>query len=320
MPVHPDLAAFLELAELGRLSGATRALHEMPVAEGRLAFEQASAILDPTPPGALQVTELSVPVADGSRLPARLYRRPDAEGQVLPVLFYLHGGGYVVGSLDSHDSVCRRLAASGRFAVFAASYRRAPEHPFPVPLDDTIDAANWLAEQASALQLDRQRVIFIGDSVGASLATVLTLTAVREPTQLNLRPCAQMLLYPVTDVSCERASHRQYAEGYLLETETLRWFYQQYLGARGAATDWRVSPLLQPELAGLPASYVAVAQFDPLHDEGVAYAQALQDAGVQVSLQRVEGLTHDYLRMSGMVADVEAIYAQIDAWAWAQVN
>ncbi|CAM4122987.1 alpha/beta hydrolase [Pseudomonas wadenswilerensis] len=320
MHVHPDLAAFLELAELGRLTGSNRPLHELPVTQAREVFEQASAVLDPTPPALLTVSELTLPARDGVLLPARLYRRPGSDSKPLPVLFYLHGGGYVVGSLDSHDSVCRRLAASGCFAVFAPSYRRAPEHGFPVPLNDTLDAANWLATQAAALQLDSQQVIFIGDSVGASLASVLSLTAVHHRDQLNLAPRAQMLLYPVTDLSRERDSHRTYAEGYLLETATLRWFYRQYLGAHGSATDWRVSPLLHPDPRGLPPTYLAVAGFDPLHDEGLAYAQALEQAGVALTLRRVEDMTHDYLRMSGMVADVEAIYAELENWALNQLG
>ncbi|UVK85180.1 alpha/beta hydrolase [Pseudomonas sichuanensis] len=318
MPVHPDLAVFLELAELGRLSGATRALHELPVDQAREVFEQASDILDPTPPGDLQVTAHEVLLDDGQVLAARLYR-PRGAQRALPVIFYLHGGGYVVGSLDSHDSICRRLAAGGRFAVFAPAYRRAPEHPFPGPLDDVRGAANWLAGQAQALQLDAGRVIFAGDSVGASLATVLAIIAAREPERLQLQPKGQLLLYPVTDISRERASHQQFAEGYLLETETLRWFYQQYLGTAGRADDWRVSPLLQADLSGLAPAYLAVAEYDPLFDEGLAYAQALREQGNALTLQVAEGLTHDFLRMSGMVEEVGAIYAGLLDWASARV-
>lgn len=319
MPVHPDLAVFLELAELGRHSGTTCALHELPVEQAREVFEQASDVLDPTPPGDLRVTTHQVPLGEAHGLTARLYRPQSAQG-VLPVIFYLHGGGYVVGSLDSHDSICRRLAAQGRFAVFAPAYRRAPEHAFPGPLDDVLAAANWLAGQAQALQLDAEKVVFAGDSVGASLATVLAITAVREPERLQLQPKAQLLLYPVTDVSRERASHQRYAEGYLLETETLRWFYRQYLGTSGRADDWRVSPLLHADLSGLAPTYLAVAEYDPLFDEGLAYAQALREQGNALTLQVAEGLTHDFLRMSGMVEEVGAIYAELLDWASARVS
>lgn len=318
MPVHPDLDAFLELAELGRLSGATQALHELPVAQARAIFEQASGVLDPTPPGDLQIMSLQLPMADGEALAARLYRAANAPAN-LPVMLYLHGGGYVVGSLDSHDSICRRLAAGGEFAVFAPAYRRAPEHPFPGPLEDVLAAANWLAEQGASLGLDTDRAIFIGDSVGASLATVLAIIAAREPQRLKLQPRAQMLLYPVTDISRERDSHQRHGQGYLLETETLRWFYRLYLGEHGTADDWRVSPLRQTDLGGLAPAYLAVAEYDPLHDEGLAYGQALQAQGVAVTQVVAQGLTHDFLRMSGMVGEVGEIYAGLRDWALARV-
>ena len=181
MPLHPDLAGFLELVEFGRLTGKSHPMHSLPVAEARLEFERASAILDASPPEAVAVQALRIASRDGQSIPGRLYRRPGSESRVLPVLLYLHGGGYVVGSLDSHDSVCRRLALAGDFAVLAPDYRLAPEYPFPTAVEDCLDSANWLLEHAAKLNLDATRVAVGGDSVGASLATVLAISAVHAP-------------------------------------------------------------------------------------------------------------------------------------------
>jgi len=313
MSLHPDLAAFLELVEFGRLSGASRAMHELTVEQARSDFEASSLIIDPSPPSDLAVTALQVPTRDGALLPARLYRRQDASAEQ-PVILYFHGGGYVVGSLDSHEAVCRRLACLGAFAVLAPTYRRAPEHPFPTAQRDTEDAVSWLAEAAPSLGLDRQRVVFAGDSVGASLAAGLAIAAALPEAGLALRPLAQLLFYPVTDISQERDSHQRHAEGYLLETQTLRWFYQHYAPNLADRQDWRASPLQARDLPALAPAYVGLAGFDPLYDEGLAYAQYLQASGTPVTLRIEQGLTHDYLRMAGIVGAVEGIYRDLGQW------
>ncbi|KPG69743.1 alpha/beta hydrolase [Pseudomonas synxantha] len=312
MPLDPDLEGFLELAQMGRLTGKSQPMHTLSVEQARREFEQTSAILDPSPPGSVAVTELTVTARDGHVLPARLYRAPGTAQ--LPAIVYIHGGGYVVGSLDSHDSICRRLAASGQYAVFAPAYRLAPEAGFPTAVNDTLDAANWLAEQAGNLQLDSRRITVAGDSVGATLATVLAITAVKTPQQLAFKPWAQLLFYPVTDTSRQRNSHRQYAEDYLLETATLEWFYQHYCPHVQQRLDWRVSPLLAGGLTALAPAYISLAQYDPLYDEGQAYAHLLEASGTAVTLQVQSGLTHDFLRMNGITSAVAGIYAEVLSW------
>ncbi|MHC6226525.1 alpha/beta hydrolase [Pseudomonas sp. X10] len=314
MPLDPDLEGFLELAQLGRFSGKSRPLHELPVAQARADFEQTSQVLDPCPPAAVSVTELSIPTRDGQQILARLYRASGYSGDAQPSLLYFHGGGYVVGSLDSHDSVCRRLAASGQQAVLAPAYRLAPESPFPTAVEDALDAANWLAEQARSLGLDNRQVTVAGDSAGATLATVLAITAVQQPQQIQLVPKAQLLFYPVADTSCQRDSHRRYAEDHLLETATLEWFYQHYSRDPAQHLDWRISPLLAELNGALAPAYISLAEYDPLYDEGMAYARHLQATGTIVTLQIQKGLTHDFLRMGGIVGDVAAIYAAADDW------
>lgn len=312
MSLHPDLAAFLELVEFGRLTGKSKPLHELGVNAARAEFAATSAILDPAPPADLEVLELSFTTRDGAHLPARLYRRHAVAAGVQPVTLFFHGGGFVVGSLDSHDTVCRRLASTGAAAVLAPAYRLAPEHPAPTALDDALDSANWLASVATELGLDANRVTFAGDSVGATLATSLALIAAHEPARIAIRPLCQLLFYPVTDMSRQRESHRLYAEGYLLETDTLEWFYSHYCAAH--RNDPRLSPLLAEHLPALAPAYISLARFDPLVEEGLAYAERLRASGTQVHLDIQEGLTHDFLRMTGIVAEAAQVYVHCTDW------
>lgn len=312
MALDPDLEGFLELVQLGRLSGKTRPLHALDVAQARSDFASASGILDPAPPGDLQVIELSVASRDGQAVPMRLYRHAQRAAGLQPAILYFHGGGNVVGSLDSHDAVCRRLASSGRHAVLALGYRLAPEHPYPTAVNDALDAADWLVEQAPALGIDSQRISVAGDSAGATLATVLALSA--QHGNCRLAPCAQLLFYPVTDITRERDSHRRYAEDYLLERETLRWFYSHYCPEPAQRDDWRASPLLAGHAAPMIRTYISLAEYDPLFDEGQAYAQRLQASGTEVTLRVEQGLTHDFLRMGGICSRVGGIYTEVEHW------
>jgi acetyl esterase len=314
MPLDPDLEGFLELAELGRLSGKSQPMHALSVQQARDEFEQTSQVLDPCPPGAIEVTELSIPTRDGQSMSARLYRSSSQQFDLQPAVLYFHGGGYVVGSLDSHDSICRRLAASGQQAVLAPAYRLAPQAPFPTAVNDALDAANWLAEHAAQLNIDNRRVSVAGDSAGATLATVLAISAVLQPQLIHLRPKAQLLFYPVTDASRQRPSHQRYGEGFLLESETLQWFYQHYSADAEQLKDWRISPLLTPDLQALAPAYVSLAEYDPLFDEGLAYAERLSATGTNVTLNIQHGLTHDFLRMSGISEAIQGVYAAVDEW------
>ncbi len=314
MPLDPDLEGFLELAEMGRLSGKSKPMHQLTPQAARAEFDLTSQILDPSPPGAINVSALQIPTRDGHQLAARLYRKAGTEQSALPVILYFHGGGYVVGSLDSHDSICRRLAANGRHAVLAPAYRLAPEYPFPTAVHDAVDSANWLAGHGAELQLDSRQVIVAGDSAGATLATVLAISAVQSPEEMVLKPQAQLLFYPVTDTQRTRPSHQRYAEGYLLESETLQWFYRHYTPDTVQRGDWRTSPLLAQGLSALAPAYISLAEYDPLYDEGLEYAELLQNTGTPVTLLTHNGLTHDFLRMSGITGDIAGIYSAVDRW------
>ena len=314
MPVHPDLAAFLEMAEFGRLSGSSKALHELTAVEARETFELTSELFQSPVPEGVKVQALRLPARNGRTLSARLYRKPCSDPNGLPVLLFFHGGGYVVGSLQTHDSVCAQLAAASGWAVLAADYRLAPEHPFPAAFEDAEDAVNAIPALASDFALNTARVVFAGDSVGASLAASLAIQAANMQSSLTVKPVAQLLFYPVTDMSREQQSHRTFAEGYLLESLTLQWFYRQYCPDPASRLDWRASPLLARDIAEVAPAYVSLAAFDPLYDEGVLFAEHLKEHGVPVHLETEHGLTHDFLRMTDMVATVPEIYRRVGAW------
>ncbi|WP_338919858.1 alpha/beta hydrolase [Pseudomonas silesiensis] len=318
MAVLPELEAFLELAEFGRLTGKSRPMHEQTPQQARIDFEASSGFLD-TPLDSITCENFTLAARDGHSLSARLYRGGKSIDGLQPVMLYFHGGGYVVGSLDSHDALCRRLAAQGGFALLTVDYRLAPEWRFPTPVQDACDAGNWLVREGAALGLDATRVAVAGDSVGATLATVLSIMAVREPAELLLKPKAQVLVYPVTDATTKRASHRDFAEGYLLETPTLDWFYAHYARTTQDLADWRCSPLLTADLSGLAPALVYLAGHDPLHDEGLAYAELLRAAGNEVTLLEQPGMTHDFMRMGGLLSEVEGIHAQVAGWVRARV-
>jgi acetyl esterase len=306
MSLNSEVAAFLDLVEDSQ--GGAMAFHQGTPAQACRAFEQSSQQMRWDVPE-VQVNEVQHRARDGGELTLRVYRPLDCE-TVLPVLLFLHGGGFVVGSLDSHDGICREFCARTPCAVLSVGYRRAPEHKFPVALHDCADALKWLREHADEFGLDLSRLVFGGDSVGATLATVLALEA-REPDAL--KPCLQLLCYPVTDASQHRESMDVFGEGYLLESATLEWFYQHYARSSEDRRDWRFSPLLCTDLAGAAPAYVALAGFDPLVDEGRAYAARLASVGGLLACREFEGHVHDFLRMRMVTEEVEGIYQELVA-------
>ncbi|MFJ4051345.1 alpha/beta hydrolase [Pseudomonas hunanensis] len=307
MALHPELEAFLDLAD-DNAAGGSGPFHESTAQQARAVFEQTTQQLAWEAPQDIDWQDIDVQSRDGQPLPLRLYLPRGHVPGTLPLMVYFHGGGYVVGSIDSHDGVCREFCSRTPCAVVSVGYRRAPEHKFPTALHDCADALAWLHEQAPRLGLDRQRVIFAGDSVGASLATTLATQAVHHSHEVALRPLVQMLCYPMTDASRRSVSVELFAEGYLLESDTLEWFYTQYANTPQDREDWRFSPLLTPNLAGVAPALVVLAGFDPLLDEGREYVARLQEQAVEVAVIEYEGLTHDLLRLRSVVADIGEIH------------
>jgi acetyl esterase len=259
-------------------------------------------VLTPEPPAVDAAHDFAIDGPKGP-IPVRIYRpvgaqRSDAGGAALPVTLYFHGGGWVLGDLETHDFVCRSFAARSGAAVVAVDYRLAPEHKFPAAAEDAVAAWRWLAGgRAAGLGLDGRRVAVAGDSAGGNLAAVVALTA-RDAEQ----PLAgQLLVYPATDMTTERASMREFATGHLLERAGMNWFYDHYLPTAADARDWRASPLLAARHDGLAAALVMTAGCDPLRDEGKAYADKLRAAGTPVEYRCFDGLIHGFLAMGKVV-------------------
>jgi acetyl esterase len=211
---------------------------------------------------------------------------------------YYHGGGWVLGDLDTHDVVCRALADGGRCVVIAVDYRLAPEHVFPAAVDDAAAAFAWVAQQAAALGIDPARIAVGGDSAGANLAAVLCLM-VRDGA--HPMPAAQILVYPVTDLTGSHESYRRVTSGVPLTAELMYWFRDLYLPAEADQLDWRASPLRVGHLRGLPPAFVLTAGQDPLCDEGVAYARTLDRDGVQVAHLHLPNQVHGFLTMGRII-------------------
>jgi acetyl esterase len=274
----------LDLPEIDRISPS----------EARREYRDTRAALRPLAPDLFEVRDL---VAEGSAgaISLRLYR-PD-EG-VLPALVYFHGGGWVVGDLETHDVVCRQIALQARAVVIAVDYRLAPEHPFPAAVEDAWSATTWVAAHAAELGIDAKRLAVGGDSAGGGLAAVVALMA-RDSRKLRLT--LQVLVYPVTDLRAESASYSNYAEGYFLTRAAMQWYIAQYAPTPLAIEDWRASPLRAPWVHGVAPALIIAAELDPLCDEGEAYARRLQGARVPVEYQRLDGMIHGFLTMGGRI-------------------
>ena len=288
-PLDPQAIAVIRyLAQLAQPS-----LDQVPASEARRLYRETRAALRPTAPALPVVGDLNAEGTAGS-IPLRLYRPSNG---VLPALIYFHGGGWVLGDLDTHDAVCRQIAAQAGVVVIAVDYRLAPEHPFPAAVDDCYGATAWISANAVALGVDNTRLAVGGDSAGGGLATVVTLMARSGGPSLKY----QILVYPVTDLRAQTESYSKYADGYLLTRNMMRWFIAQYAPTQDDVRDWRASPLLAPSVDGVPPALVITAGLDPLRDEGEAYARRLEEAGVPVDYMCLGGMVHGFLTMGGKI-------------------
>lgn len=231
------------------------------------------------------------------RLRVRLYRPASAVARLLPAILYFHGGGWVMGSLEGYDPVFRYLCARSGCAVVAVDYRLAPEHKFPAAIDDAVAAYRWLAREATGLGIDPARIVIAGDSAGGNVAAV----AARLLRDEERPPCLQWLIFPNTDLSFDTGSYRSLGEGFLLTRSAMEWFRGHYLNDRAEIDDPRVSPLKANDFAGLPPALIYTAGFDPLRDEGHAYADRLTAAGVKTIHNEFDSLIHGFVGLRGTV-------------------
>jgi acetyl esterase len=299
MPLHPQAQAVLELmSESGLTIG-----ESTKAAELRQAIEAFAAAGRPPAEPVHDVTDRTIPTPDGD-ITVRVYRPGPAAA--LPVLVFFHGGGWVIGSLETHDATARALANRAGCVVVSVNYRLAPEHRFPAAVDDAYATTDWIAEHADELGVDAARVAVGGDSAGGNLTAVVSQLA----RDLG-RPALvfQLMIYPATDYEFDSVSMVENATGYFLERDSMRWFYRQYLSDDADGADARVSPLRARDLSALPPAMIVTAEFDPLRDQGEAYAKRLADAGVEVDLRRYDGVFHGFF---GMQAILETADQAID--------
>ena len=300
--LHPQTRALLNLIEELGLPE----VHTLDVVAARAAYQARRAATQPAPPVVGEVRDLS---ADGplGPIPLRLYRPLGSDpSAVLPVLVYFHGGGWVIGDLETHDTLCRELANTAHCAVIAVDYRLAPEHRFPAAVTDCIAATRWIRDHAAELHLDAARLAVGGDSAGGNLAAVVAIDA-RDRADLPIT--FQLLIYPATDQRGGTPSYVENGQGYLLTREAMDYFAGHYLPDRTANEDWQASPLLHPDLSRLPPALILTAGFDPLRDEGAAYAERLTAAGSLASYLCFTRQVHGFITMGKLIDEANTAVA-----------
>ncbi len=292
--LDPQARALLDLIEASGLP----AIHTLDASEARHVYRERRTYSQPEPPAVAEVRELA---ADGpaGAIPLRLFRPQGPQaGHRLPALVYYHGGGWTIGDLDTHDTLCRQLANASRCTVISVDYRMGPEHRFPAAVDDCVAATRWVHAHAGELGIDATRLAVGGDSAGGNLAAVVAIAA-RDTGDLPI--AFQLLIYPATDMRRIAASHETNGKGYLLERTTIDWFHDHYIADPAQDLDWRASPLLREDLAGLPPALVLTAGYDPLRDEGLQYSARLADAGNRVSHVCFERQIHGFITMGRVI-------------------
>ena len=278
-------------------------LHTLTPAQARVAYEIGSGVLEVPKAPLPRVEDFHIPTRDGAELPARLYAPSLDAG--LPLLLYLHGGGFTIGSIATHDTLCRELARLAGCMVVSLDYRLAPQHRFPTASNDAWDALQWLAAHGALLGADPARLAVGGDSAGGTLAAVCAILA--RDAQLPL--ALQLLFYPGCAAHQDTPSHTTFARGLVLEAPAIDWFFGHYVHSRDEREDWRFAPLLAPDVDGVAPAWIGLAECDPLVDEGVDYGDKLRAAAVPVDLEIYRGVTHEFIKMGRAIAEARSAHA-----------
>jgi acetyl esterase len=303
MPVHPQVQTLLD----GLAAAGGPALQELEPEAARAMYRSLASM--ETKEEVARVDDRTVPGPAGD-IPVRVYTPAEAVGANHGVLVWLHGGGWVIGDIESADPTCRLLAEQSGCVVVSVEYGLSPEHRAPAPLEDCLAAIAWTAENAELLGADASRLAIGGDSAGGNLAA---LACIRLRDEFGPEVDFQLLVYPVTDLTRSHPSYDENGEGYFLTADTMRWFVDHHLGGEIDPKDPRVSPLFADSLEGLPKALVITAEYDPLRDEGEAYARRLQEAGVDTELVRYDGQIHGFFAMATLLDDGKAAVAKAAA-------
>ncbi|MCF8465841.1 MAG: alpha/beta hydrolase [Sneathiella sp.] len=292
MTLDPQAKWVLDIAEEKGLPS----LDEMSPDEAKAAYEERALTLTykNVDIGKTQDLDIAGPLGD---IPIRIYHPVGMTGP-LPVLVYYHGGGWVIGSRDTHDGLCRLIANKGPFVVVSVDYRMGPEHPFPAAVQDSVAALNWTAENIAKYSGDPENIAVGGDSAGGNLSAVVSLIARDEKTNL---PKFQWLIYPATQMEMSTPSHEKFAEGYFLTKPLMEYFQGNYMKRAEDRKDWRASPLLANSLAGLPPALIQTAGFDPLQDEAIIYAERMNAEGSKAVHTHYEGMVHGFINLGGVI-------------------
>ncbi|CAN7653886.1 alpha/beta hydrolase [Variovorax sp. LjRoot290] len=300
--LHPQAQAFIDLL----VQRGVPPTHTLTPTDARKFYRERRAVTQPEPGEVEEVRELSAPGPHGA-IPLRLYRPlGSTAGASVPVLVYYHGGGWTIGDLDTHDTLCRELANLSGCAVIAVDYRMGPEHRFPAAVDDVLAATYWVRKEADSLGVDANRLAVGGDSAGGNLAAVVAIAA-RDAGDLPI--AFQLLIYPATDMRCVHPSHTSNGQGYVLTSDTIKYFHDHYITDPQHDLDWRASPLLHTDLSRLPPALVLTAGYDPLRDEGLDYARALTAAGNRAVYVCFERQIHGFITMGRLLDEANAAVA-----------
>lgn len=301
MPLDPQVEK--TLAQLAKAP--VPSVETLTPQEARQQMMDASSLLGP--PESVHVVENRTVATAACDIPIRIYKPRDAQ---LPVIVYFHGGGWVVGSIDSHDNYCRSLANAADMIVVSVDYRLAPEHPFPAAAEDSYAATCWVSENAETIGGQVGKLSVAGDSAGGNLAAAVALMA-RDRTGPEI--AFQSLIYPIADCDVDTASYRDCATDYFLTRDAMIWFWDQYVPNESDRTNPYVSPMRAESLEGLPPALVLTAEYDPLRDEGEAYAERLRQSGVEATVTRYDGMIHGFTRRTSLYAQAQTALDEVAA-------
>ena len=300
--LHPEALSIIKDIRIAENSGERIPMYNMNHMEARASYLAMRSALSPPAPKILKSINIKIPV-ENQKISARYYRGINKdEKELLPLTIFFHGGGGVIGDLDTHDVVCRQLANEGQFDVLAIDYRMGPEHRFPTAIDDAINSINWVNKNPLDLPIMNNKIAVCGDSAGGNIAAVCCINS-----KINAEPRIkfQALIYPSTHLGSNYKSKEKY-DGYILSKLLMKWFEEKYIN-KNQLNDWRAAPILFEDLSNLPNTLIVVAGCDPLRDEGIAYGEELKKAGNKVEIKIFEGQIHGFLTMGARISDTNKL-------------